>query len=711
MMGADAMDCAPMPMWPLQHLRKRGVLSPTKARGPVVLPSVEIGGGVTFYREVLAQVRKRRQKERVEGALLSVDGLLPQPPSGGASEWDHVGPKYLRSACIPMGSSLPLKREAEFPAATMSIAIPDEALPPLPMIVDAPTSVFVNCGDGEEPLRVPSHSWLVVEPAAQAMADGEAYSLSMALDAGGGTMAQEDAQHLQVVAEDRLNATAAEANFRRAALGASLVALRHAALALRLINEREELLVGELPSPTSAEAAAAEAAARLQQVESIVAHRAAEVSRRPAVVEIWRRQRLRQRCLSRASQGQDSSSPRTGMSPPPSGRRSRHTPRQSRSTNTRSRQSSREREEVAEEALPSPSKPSPLQRGLQALEEFLEFTRRRFGNSVRLWFMLDPAGTMKIGEKQFQRGCEEIGFRGNSLALWKYLDRDLMGHITLLEISPSDAILLAEFKVLIQQHFGGSTATTFKRLDDNFSSRVFKPEFKKGVRSLGYKKSAGRLFDLLCRQGQLYVKAENLAFLEHWNPPAYLACESDDRGLKVLKDSLSKAYDNMLRAWTKELDQDKSMRVSWEEFKIFCRRWAKSKPSEGLPETEAQIAAVWRSLDDDCSGWIALREFDPPAFEVLASFKRWAMRTHGGVRDFFRKLDSDNEQANRVTKVQLRKALKDQGLDRESIDLLYEGLDADGDSFLSEADVRYLDKWDLLWEDAEAAAADSSSSR
>ena len=56
-------------------------------------------------------------------------------------------------------------------------------------------------------------------------------------------------------------------------------------------------------------------------------------------------------------------------------------------------------------------------KGCRALAEFRDFTNRRFGNPLRTWFLLDPEANMKLGEKQFQRKCMEMGFRGNVTAI------------------------------------------------------------------------------------------------------------------------------------------------------------------------------------------------------------------------------------------------------------------------------------------------------
>merc|ERR1719271_204336 len=89
------------------------------------------------------------------------------------------------------------------------------------------------------------------------------------------------------------------------------------------------------------------------------------------------------------------------------------------------------------------------------------------------------------------------------------------------------------------------------------------------------------------------------------------------------------------------------MRISWDDFCHCCRRHRKLAAAKGLTDplgevrTEQQIAEIWRALDDDCSGWIALKEFDPPCFHAIKDFKTWAVQEHGGCVAAMKKLDAN----------------------------------------------------------------------
>merc|ERR1712113_1236802 len=90
------------------------------------------------------------------------------------------------------------------------------------------------------------------------------------------------------------------------------------------------------------------------------------------------------------------------------------------------------------------------------------------------------------------------------------------------------------------------------------------------------------------------------------------------------------------------LDKDASMRVSWDDYSSVCKTLNRAAVP-GVPKTVEQMASVWRALDEDCGGWIALREFDLEAFDCVAGFKQWAMKDHGAVVHAFHALSGRNQ--------------------------------------------------------------------
>mmetsp|Transcript_112297 Transcript_112297/g.317407 ORF Transcript_112297/g.317407 Transcript_112297/m.317407 type:complete len:675 (-) Transcript_112297:95-2119(-) len=617
------------------------------ARAVVPLPSLCIECGVRFYSEALAHVRERRSDEDKAGAGDPATASSPRAP-----ELDTVRPKYLETTRIANSKGLPLRRTP----AVRSAARPPERKETCTVqlhVAEAPVCLIAVL-DGVESRMAPG-TWLLLE--SLDMTHDSEFCLSA--EAGGGILrcpsTTSGERMVHFVDVDRLNTTAAEANLRRAERGLSVAALRHAALILKKIGESEaELYPDESPSPSLIDSEA-----RAQRLECVVQARATAAAKRDTSVDSPSKQ---------AFLGNDTS--------------------------------------IGEQRL------TMQQKGYQAMADFMQFGIRKFGNAVRLWFALDPEERMTIGEKQFARRCEEIAYKGNMTALWRYLDRDSSGHITILEIDSKAAIVLADFKNLLKACFNGCPTKALQFLDENNSLRVPKAEFVAGLNKLGYKGPARRLFDMLARGHLNVLTLKDLAFLERWSPPPYLFSEPDVKRLEALKEAMFEVHSSSLAAWWKVLDRDKTMRVSWEEFVHACAKIAKRLPENtDLPKTEDEMAAVWRALDSDCSGWIALREYDAECFRVLSSFKKWVDTKHGNIAKTMQAFCDDDAH---VTWARFWKVLKQEQFSKDDAALIFDGLvthtpvrSARGpvtsvQSYLEEGSLRFLDKWDLVWEEWES---------
>jgi hypothetical protein len=348
---------------------------------------------------------------------------------------------------------------------------------------------------------------------------------------------------------------------------------------------------------------------------------------------------------------------------------------------------------------------SVLHTGYEALMQFLQFANRRFGNIMRTWFQMDPAGTMKLGKMQFTRGVTDLGFHGNIHAMWKYLQNvQDHGHVTILELDPPSALVLAGFKLLLANNFGRkSTVQAFEFFDDNGSGKCYKEEFLETIQRLNYQGPAEQLFDLLDHRGLGFIVPSHMSFLDAWRPPQYLFCQPDIKGLTAFKEALVYLHDNLLRGWCRVLDSDSNLRITWDEFTaayMHLPTWS-SVPrelKEKMPKTKQELASAWRALDGDCAGWIGLREFDDESYETLRDFKQWAVLAHGGVVKAFHAMDNAN---GKLTRGEIKRGVRDDDRADFDIDLLVDGLDVHDNHCLGENDVKFLDSWDLEWEDWE----------
>eukprot|EP00933_Yihiella_yeosuensis_P056615 TRINITY_DN5591_c1_g1_i2.p1 TRINITY_DN5591_c1_g1~~TRINITY_DN5591_c1_g1_i2.p1 ORF type:complete len:854 (+),score=150.44 TRINITY_DN5591_c1_g1_i2:123-2684(+) len=355
-----------------------------------------------------------------------------------------------------------------------------------------------------------------------------------------------------------------------------------------------------------------------------------------------------------------------------------------------------------------------LQKGWQALQEFLDFTSRRYGNPVRTWWFLDPEANMKIGERQFQRKLIEMGFRGNIPAFWSYLDGDGSGVVTLLELHPDSARHLASLKKLMRDKFQDSAEKLFEFLDDNRSHRVSKQTFVSRLKRYNFESQTAKLFDLLDRRGLGMLTLLDLKFFDTWRLPFYIFMEPDPKAYKAVYAKLMEVHQHPLKAWRK-LDRDNTMKCSWDEFRQMCSEliWmagAKAvNKNPHLPRTEADAAAAWRHIDQECKGWFCLRAFHEESHHELGKFKRWCDRVHGGVVKAFRSLDSGGAGGSnaKLSENELKRCTKHRDPCTANVEFIFDGLDHNSNWALAENDVKFLDNWDLAWEEWQWEAAAS----
>lgn len=614
-------------------------------RAVVPLPSLEQDA---VYQEALKIVRQRRAKRASERRAARAE----KAERAESQQLEPAGPvpKYLQLSCILKPSSaqtpVPPKRPRPRPrkeprALPLSWLELRDTLGLTVVAAQNNAPLLLKLASGEH--RLPTGVWLVLDPStAQKLRSPEPRDPEEGGDLPLGTrpcnskawVAEKSVPLLQLLDEEQLTWSAAEANFAKCARGACFLALKHAGFVLKALATKEciqaqqEGMDPEKPLESTLE----EIDAKVSRAAGLVGSRAAAESRR-------------------RPRGEPSGSPRKEA-----------------------------------EVESSPRQASALRRGVQAHRDFLNFVCRKFGNPLRLWFVIDPEEHLKMGEKQFVRACEEIGFSGCLLTLWRQLDPDCTGHISFHDIDPVAALQVADFKVLLMKQFDGEVEKFLKIVEVNRSQRVGRDAFVKALDDT--LQGARRLFDLLCRHNGSTVSAKELRFLEKWRPPPYFLVPPDRARLHHFRGVLGDAaHGNPLKAWFRVLDPDQSFRITFNRFKHQLTRFQKL-------QEEDSMAQVWRAWDSDCSGYLFLRRFHPEAHEAAARLKRWAAKSGGGVK-FINQLESNN---GRVSKATFRKAVADV-LDQAAADLLFDGLDVGDTGHLTEQDVRCLDRWDLAFED------------
>mmetsp|Transcript_83710 Transcript_83710/g.148076 ORF Transcript_83710/g.148076 Transcript_83710/m.148076 type:complete len:230 (+) Transcript_83710:1-690(+) len=192
--------------------------------------------------------------------------------------------------------------------------------------------------------------------------------------------------------------------------------------------------------------------------------------------------------------------------------------------------------------------------------------------------------------------------------------------------------------------------------------------------------------------------------------------------LRNIRNNLLEVHETHLKAW-RRIDQDGGMRLGYEEFRGACNdvliyfaggnKRAQSQPlskeallniasARGLPRNEAEVAAAWRVMDKECAGFIYLRNWDMDSHQHLKEFKNWCDKTHGSVLNAYRVLDGSGTGASSNAKLsvsELKRCAAGADGCKADLQLLFEGLDASNAMSLSENDIKFLDTWDLAWEE------------
>merc|ERR1712012_281553 len=128
---------------------------------------------------------------------------------------------------------------------------------------------------------------------------------------------------------------------------------------------------------------------------------------------------------------------------------------------------------------------------------------------------------MVLHKTQFFKACVNISFTSDVKLLWSAFHKDDLGSLSLEEIDPPSAQVLANFRSFIMTRYG-SAAAGFRKIDKANKKQLGQQEFVSRVKELGYRQQANFIFIGLKRKDTKYLVRENLDFLDHWSPPAYL---------------------------------------------------------------------------------------------------------------------------------------------------------------------------------------------
>ncbi|CAK0828907.1 unnamed protein product, partial [Prorocentrum cordatum] len=203
-----------------------------------------------------------------------------------------------------------------------------------------------------------------------------------------------------------------------------------------------------------------------------------------------------------------------------------------------------------------------IARGRLGFEVLRSFLKRRFGKALRAWRAVDQSGRLAIGEAEFYRACDKVGFQPPKLVglrdVWQYIDQDTNGLFDFCEFSPEVAGELMHFKLWVDQRFGAGMAgirRMIKRMDANKSGAVSEKEFVDTCErnSPGYdlgRVKASKIFGHLDFENKGMLTMEQLEVLQTWRPPMHRLGQANPAALETLRAQLREYHgDSELRAW------------------------------------------------------------------------------------------------------------------------------------------------------------------
>jgi len=296
--------------------------------------------------------------------------------------------------------------------------------------------------------------------------------------------------------------------------------------------------------------------------------------------------------------------------------------------------------EAAKSSALSLRKRSRLQQRVQhvAMTEFMRKLKAASGGSFIRGFrkILDQNGNLNISKVEMLKGCRQVAFGGDVMALWKAMDSDGDGCVQLPELDVRMALVLASFKKWCSEKHEGSSlkainhlAAITRRRTAKWSAEDFIAALSltnyPGVPGMSFKQAAAMLHEAGDLTGHKYIVAQDLSFLDEWDPSPWLCAEPDIAGKDAMIAMLRSRYVNLIVAWRRLFDKNNKNHVTFKDFVTACNRLQ----IENVP-------GIWRALDAENLGFISLKNIDNESHSVLVNFKEWAEDTFGSITFAFR---------------------------------------------------------------------------
>jgi len=162
----------------------------------------------------------------------------------------------------------------------------------------------------------------------------------------------------------------------------------------------------------------------------------------------------------------------------------------------------------------------------EGLEELRALVVQHHGSPLRAWrYCFSPDNPSKVSYREFKAGCARIRLSGSVAGIWRALDTNLSGAISIKEFDEPSSRLVASFRSWAISTFG-SVALAFRAADTDRTGAVPYPDLKRICRQTGFSGNVRFLFealvadnrsedqDVLSKRRLMTVK--DITFLDAW---------------------------------------------------------------------------------------------------------------------------------------------------------------------------------------------------
>jgi len=122
--------------------------------------------------------------------------------------------------------------------------------------------------------------------------------------------------------------------------------------------------------------------------------------------------------------------------------------------------------------------------GNSGVQGFRTLLKRKYGSVVAGWRRIDQDKNGRLSFYEFCNACRAMGYTGNLKKLWKELDENGNGFISLMQLDPEVGRIVGTFKLLLLKKYGDMLTAWKKGLDVNGNGRIEEAEVEKCLATL-----------------------------------------------------------------------------------------------------------------------------------------------------------------------------------------------------------------------------------